>query len=113
MSELYPHHRVVIFSGYGSANDVLDLEGDYKTAPIVIPPSQRITLRPSANRDLSPVGLLLSQHEYHEMYKKRLVPIQLEDELYHKIYQITAGHAGAVSDLFLLISRHPVCPYYP
>lgn len=80
---------------------------------MIIPPSQRIMLRPSADSNLSPGGLLLSQHEYQEMYEKFHVPIRLEESLYHEIYQVTAGHAGAVSDLFSLISRHPVRRYCP
>ena len=80
------HYRVVIFTGYGGARNEVELEGGhiYKTTPIVIPPSQRIALRPSADSDLGPVGLLLSRHEYDEMYKKFYPPIQLEDTLYHE-----------------------------
>ena len=109
------HYRVVIFTGYGGVRNEVELEGDhiYKTTPIVIPPSQCIALQPSADGDLGPVGLLLSRHEYDEMYKKFYPPIQLEDTLYHEIYQITAGHAGAVHDLFYLISCHSVRPHCP
>jgi len=110
--EPYVPCRVVIFVGYGSVTNQVDFEGGgtYDTTPIVIPPCQRITLRPS---DDNPLGLLLGQDEYQEMYEKFYPPIQLEDELRRSIYHITDGHAGAIHDLFILISRHEVRPYCP
>lgn len=109
------HPRVVIFVGYGSVTNQLEFERGpsstyFSTTPIIIPHCQRITLRPS---DDNVLGLLLGQQEFEEMFQKFHPPIQLNDELLGSIYQVTAGHVGAINDLFTLISRHEVRPYCP
>ena len=87
-------------------------EGEYqKTSPIIIPPRSRVTLRPGAYVGLNPAGLLLSEYEYNGMCENFRPAIHIEDELRHAIYDVTAGHAGASSDLFQLISRELVRCY--
>ncbi|KAG8910257.1 hypothetical protein FRC02_007292 [Tulasnella sp. 418] len=95
-------YYVVLFCSYGSPGPrPLDYECG---APLRLPPSARISLRPQDTDDgIGPAGVLLSHAEYDDVVNRFPRPVVLDDEFRSLIFDWTAGYAGAVSDFLNLV----------
>lgn len=101
----------ILFSSYGSAG-ASPVEVKHGTSPIFLP-SQRISLEWEDHHDLdAPVGLLLKRNEADDLIR-RLCKVEpdnpeLDQELGDQLFELSAGHAGALAGLVESIVTHHV-----
>jgi len=100
----------ILFCSYGSPSD-RPVEYDEGT-PLILPPGSRISLTPHDGPDHSgfpPIGLLFSREEFEEAVDRFRgadgTRIHVEQELRQILFDWTMGHAGAVGDLLVELSR--------
>ena len=106
----YPDRRAIVFASYGSPSSVIDIEG----TPILVSPTVRVSLLPTAHGDNLPaVGLLFTRAEFDELVSK-----QYPSSEYHfhpsfldTVFGITEGHVGAMYSFLTIIVGSDVCTF--
>lgn len=94
--------RVVLFASYGSASTRLL---DFPTTPLLVPKNRRVGLWPVNHNDgLPPVGLLISRDEYPFIADKSVRKHHFDTTFLEWVFNITAGHAGAVVNILKFAS---------
>ncbi|KAL5497850.1 hypothetical protein ACEPAH_2781 [Sanghuangporus vaninii] len=86
--------RAIAFASYGSATQRILIRG----APIDIPPSSKITLRPvDHDYGLPSVGILFTEKEYWDLIQLRYRGSSHFDEAFFRnVFEVTGGHIGAI-----------------
>ena len=103
----FSFNRVILFCSYGSPSTDFS---DVKT-PMVVGENQRISLQPVhyAGSRFTPVGLLLQQNEYDDLVGRWSLTAKLSESLRRVIFEVTAGHVGAIVDFMTFIKQTDVC----
>jgi hypothetical protein len=100
----------IVFASYGSPTST-----DVRDTNMVISNPQRVSLTPIDYEDgLPPVGMLLTRSEFGDLVSKRYPSEQtsFHPTLLDSIFSITAGHAGAASDILeVILALDDVCPF--
>jgi len=101
-------YTAIVFASYGSPTST-----GVKNTSMVI--TQRVTLSPTDDEDgLPPIGILLTRLEFQDLIAERYPS---EQHSFHAtfldgIFSLTAGHAGAVSDLLdVILASDKVCSF--
>ncbi|PVF96565.1 hypothetical protein CPB86DRAFT_498921 [Serendipita vermifera] len=67
---------------------------------MVVPDAQQVSLRPVDHQDgIRPVGLLFTSEEFDDVVKARYPNNRFSQDLLKFIFDITAGHIGAIKDM--------------
>lgn len=94
--------RVVLFASYGSPST------PSTDTSVIISENQKITLRHMDHGDgTGKVGLLFTREECQELVDKR-ESNNFDSGFVDGLYDLTTGHAGALSDLLDIVARHEV-----
>lgn len=98
--------RVILFASYGSATgDMSVILG----TPIVIPEQKRVTLRPIDHKDgITQAGLLFTQEEFEDVIEAKHPNHRFSQDFLEFIFEVTAGHIGAVIDMLEMVESNDV-----
>lgn len=102
-------NRIILFANYGSPAGAA-----VGGTTMVIPPRQRITLRPvDHDNGIVPIGLFLTPTEFDEFISKQYPPASYSfDQTFLRwIFHLTLGHVGAIEDLLHVVIATDVCLY--
>jgi hypothetical protein len=91
-----PRARVILFANHGSPSGLLNQD----SICVKLNPSQRVSLLPDTTNDASPpVGLFLTEEEFPPFINKMFKAGHFDDSFYRWVYEVTAGHIGAITDV--------------
>lgn len=95
--------RVILFASYGSA--IGSVSQEVEGTPMIIPNPQRIHLRRVNHGDgIAPVGLFLTKEEFDDIVKRGYSTHQFGRDFLDFIFNITAGHVGAIKDMLRIVN---------
>ena len=104
----YPDRHAIAFASYGSPSSFIDIEGN----PILILPTTRVSLLPTAHGDHLPaVGLLFTCAEFDELVSKQYPysEYHFHPSFLDTVFGITEGHVGAMYSFLNIILGSDIC----
>jgi hypothetical protein len=102
-------NRFILFASYGSATARVPVTG----TPTRLPEHQQVSLRPVDHNDgIEPIGLLLTKEEFDDMVQRLYPRHSFSRDFLDCIFDLTAGHTGAVEDILRIVQSQSVGLWY-